>query len=330
MIVPSKNQKTYGVLHTENYFSFLGFSKKVNSDEIQKVDVYLDDVLIDTIIADEHLQKIEDIYELEGFCFTYVLPYKYIGQKKIISFKNNETEENLLNSPYELINENHPKYNELRFNKNLKELENESETEKAYCLNSVGFLATENNLKDDDFMSYIKDFIKTFPQINFYGFYFEKEKIKKELWNSTLINSINDIENKVSILITNHISSYDKIIYESYHNHIAVVGFAGSNFSDKQIEDIKIESVITLFKENLNLFGLNLNDIDKYPNHLFLSSLVLTKKSDVSLLNILLTNQTFKEWQFNMINIGSNNLFFLKKMNFLRKNIKNLLKSKNK
>ena len=42
MILPKANQKSYGVVHTENYFSFTGFCKKVNSDEIQKVDIYLD------------------------------------------------------------------------------------------------------------------------------------------------------------------------------------------------------------------------------------------------------------------------------------------------
>ena len=40
MTRPIQLNKTYGVLHTENYFSFLGFAKKVGSDEIQKIDVF--------------------------------------------------------------------------------------------------------------------------------------------------------------------------------------------------------------------------------------------------------------------------------------------------
>ena len=67
MLVPKSNQKTYGVLHPKNYFSFIGFCKKVNSEEIQKVDIYLDDKLIDTISADKKLQKIEDIYDPMSF-----------------------------------------------------------------------------------------------------------------------------------------------------------------------------------------------------------------------------------------------------------------------
>jgi len=167
MIVPSKKQKTYGVLHTENYFSFLGFCKKVNSDEIQKVDIYLDDILINTIIADKHLQKVENIYDLEGFGFEYILPNEYIGNKELISFKNHETQENLQNSPYVLIKENHPKFNEMVFLNSLGNPINEEKIKDIYCQNSIGFLATEENLEDEEFVEYINQIIKDFPNCKF-------------------------------------------------------------------------------------------------------------------------------------------------------------------
>ena len=57
MILPKANQKSYGVVHTENYFSFTGFCKKVNSDEIQTVDIYLDDVLIDITVLNDSSEE---------------------------------------------------------------------------------------------------------------------------------------------------------------------------------------------------------------------------------------------------------------------------------
>ena len=57
MTRPIQLDKTYGVLHTENYFSFLGFAKKVGSDEIQKIDIFLDDKLIDIILANDAILK---------------------------------------------------------------------------------------------------------------------------------------------------------------------------------------------------------------------------------------------------------------------------------
>lgn len=198
MIVPSKNQKTYGVLHTENYFSFLGFSKKVNSNKVQKVDVFLDDILIDTIVADKHIEKIEDIYELEGFGFNYVLPNEYIGQKSLISFKNNETQENLQNSPYELIDESHIEFNKLRFLNSLQNPVVEDKIKNLYCPNCIGFFATEENLEDENFIKYIKDLYNRIPNATFKAFYFnfiQKDKLKnvftKELDRIEILVPIN-------------------------------------------------------------------------------------------------------------------------------------------
>ena len=328
-MIPKKNTpKSYGVLHIENFFSFTGFCKKVNSNEIQKVDIYLNDEFIDTILADKKLQKIEDIYDINGFGFTYVLPNKYIGSKESISFKNHQTQENLQNSPYKLITKNHPKFNEMAFLNSLESPINEESTD-FYYQDGIGFLATKENLEDEEFMDYIKELFIRFPSINFYGYSFYENN--GDFYNNILINKVDDLKKKVRILVVNNIKSkYDRIIYDSYHSNMAVVGFAGTNMSEKLIEDIKIESVINIFKENNKLFKLDAGHVEKYSNHMFLTSLFLTKGLDKNLLNMLIKKQTFKEWQFNMINIGLKNLDFLMNMNFLRKNIRNLLKSKNK
>ena len=204
MIVPLKNAKTYGVLHTENYFSFLGFSKKINSDEIQKVDVYLDDELIDTIIADEHLQKIEDIYDIEGFGFTYNLAENYIGGNHVISFKNYETKEDLQNSPYTLIDKTNSKFNEYKFLHSLSQPLSE-ELKNIYKPNCIGFLAIEENLEDEEFLKYVKELMIRFPNVEFVGFCFNKNikicnSINKKI-KLFEISSINEIILKTEIFI---------------------------------------------------------------------------------------------------------------------------------
>ncbi|MDX4038442.1 hypothetical protein [Aliarcobacter skirrowii] len=164
MISPIQADKTYGVLHTESFFSFLGFAKKVGSDEIQKIDVFLDDKLIDTIEANEFIQKIDDMYDVESKAFTYNLPVQYIGKKAIISFKNHDSGEELLNSPYTLIDKNHEKFNEAKFLHSLSEPLSE-ELKNIYKPNSIGFLATDINLNDQDFVEYIKTLHKKFPEL---------------------------------------------------------------------------------------------------------------------------------------------------------------------
>src|SRR5574344_1962144 len=194
MTSPIQLGKTYGVLHTKSFFSFLGFAKKVGSDEIQKIDVFLDDKLIDTIEANEFIQKIDDMYDVESKAFTYNLPTQYMGKKAIISFKNHDSGEELLNSPYTLIDKNHEKFNEAKFLHSLSEPLSE-ELKTMYKPTCVGFLATKETLDDEEFVGYIKELMVRFPDVNFVGFCFNKSisnTISKEI-KLLEISSINEI-----------------------------------------------------------------------------------------------------------------------------------------
>src|SRR5574344_1659421 len=170
MTRPIQTGKTYGVLNTEDCFSFIGFAKKIGSDETQKIDVFLDDKLIDTIEANEFIQKIDDMYDAESKAFTYNLPVQYIGKKAIISFKNHDSGEELLNSPYTLIDKNHEKFNEAKFFNSLSEPLSE-ELRNMYQPNCIGFLSAKENLEDEEFLEYIKDLMERFPDVEFKGFY---------------------------------------------------------------------------------------------------------------------------------------------------------------
>lgn len=225
MILPKNNQKSYGVLHTENYFSFTGFCKKVNSNEIQSVDIYLDNVLIDTILADKKLQNIEDIYDIEGFGFNYNLSEKYIGQKGLISFKNHESKENLQNSPYKLIDINHPNFNKYRFLHALSEPIDEEKIKDLYCPNSIGFLATKENLEDIEYVKYIQILLLKFPKVIIKTFYFDSKQ--REFINNTFKDTLNrfefiipiniyDIANNVEIILCNESKPFDKLVFN--HN----------------------------------------------------------------------------------------------------------------
>ncbi len=214
MILPKAKQKSYGVLHTENYFSFTGFCKKVNSDEIQTVDIYLDDVLIDTIIADKHLQKIEDIYELDGFGFSYDLLEKYVGQKSLISFKNHESQDDLQNSPYVLINKNDIRFKEYRFLHSLNNI-NIPNIENLFTKNSITIIFDKNIIEEESFSDYIKDLCKRFctVKINFIAFYEKDKKLVKTIFSDYLkqINtippdSIYELARQTEIFLYTHIN----------------------------------------------------------------------------------------------------------------------------
>lgn len=275
MTRPIQLDKTYGVLHTENYFSFLGFAKKVGSDETQKIDVFLDNKLIDTIEANEFIQKIDDMYDVESKAFTYNLPEQYIG-KKTISFKNHDSGEELLNSPYTLIEKNHEKFNEAKFLHSLSEPLSE-ELKNMYKPNCIGFLATKENLEDEDFVEYINKIIKDFPEYDFKALYFDKnsiKEIKERFKNSSLelleIKDINDVFENLEVLISNYSRNKQEMILVNsiakYSTELLPIGVnLNSDLTIKE-QSKNLNTYYKEFFENIELFGFTKEDLQEYKN----------------------------------------------------------------
>lgn len=292
MTSPIQPNKTYGVLHTESFFSFLGFAKKIGSSEIQKIDVYLDDKLIDTIEANKFIEKIDDMYDVENQAFSYNLPIEYIGKKATISFKNHDSQDELLNSPYTLIDKNHEKFSEAKFIHSLNQPLNE-ELKNMYKPNSIGFLATKENLEDVEFVEYINKLIKRFPDVEFYGFFFDRDikifNIKNRI-NYKLLDNINnlisevevfiwDLKSKLDLNVTQYLIKYNKNIFNlfNYKNTYFI------DLEDKTLRDFDVwflnknETII----ENPIKFGFS-NDEIKESNksyHKFMYEILLNRYS---------------------------------------------------
>ena len=332
MILPKTNQKSYGVIHTENYFSFTGFCKKVNSDEIQTVDIYLDDVLIDTILADKKLQKIEDIYDIEGFGFTYNLSNEFIGNKKSISFKNHQTKENLQNSPYELLDTAHPKFNEAKFTYSFNQPSTE-EIKNLYKPNSIGFLVMEDNLRDEEFVKCINQIMSDFSSYDFKALYFDKnfikeikEKFKADNLDLLELTSIKDVFENIEIFLSNNGKTNIIIEHKLYNylfnnsSEILPIGLSlnmNSKTTIKQYSKI-VDDYYKDFFQNMEFFEFSKKDIEEYGNsfiEIFYKKAI--KKYNINV--VLNTNDSIREFIKIFLNISLKNHDFLKDLIEFRK-----------
>lgn len=201
--------KSYGVARKDGDFSFVGFAKKAKSDEAQKVDIYLDKELIDTINSDEYNQEIDDLYGADNLAFSYHLPFRYIdGKSHNLTFKVHGTDEQLRGSPLSVMEKSHKNFNEARFMRSLDEPLSE-ELKDMYKPNSIGFLATKENMEDEEFVGYIKELMERFPEVEFKGFCFVKdiELIQKMNFKNKfsyfVINNIIDIVEKSTVFFAN-------------------------------------------------------------------------------------------------------------------------------
>ena len=145
-----RNAKIYGAVETETFMTFEGFCKKIYNNEQQKVEVFIDDEKIDTILSNQRISNIEDTYEVfdtEGFCFTYKLPKKYIGEKHKLEFKTIHGEQ-LVHSPIITIEKDNPLFNRGLLIQSLDEIINYNSIKDGYKKNTLSFMAIEENLKE--------------------------------------------------------------------------------------------------------------------------------------------------------------------------------------
>lgn len=337
MTSPIQLGKTYGVLHTKSFFSFLGFAKKIGSDETQKIDVFLDNKLIDTIEANEFIQQIDDIYDVENKAFKYNLPTQYIGKKAIISFKNHDSGEELLNSPYSLIDKNHEKFNEAKFLHSLSEPLSE-ELRNMYKPNCVGFLATKENLEDEEFVEYINEIIKDFPEYDFKALYFDKnsiKEIKEKFKNINLelleLRDIKDIFENLEVYLSNYEKTYKNQFENSIvrflrqnSNQVLVIGlgliFNTISLKEKEQKDY---TYYQKFFENLEYLGFERNDIEKYGDsyhEIYFKKLI---EKYIIPIDFSMEESVKKAYVYWNLKLGfKNHEFFQFVINFIRKMIK--------
>jgi ubiquinone/menaquinone biosynthesis C-methylase UbiE len=134
-------------------------------------------------------------YSAESF-YSYPILEKIAclnSENKILSTKIEE---------FITLHKTHPRYNEQMFLKSLEEPIDEK-IKDMYCPNAIGFLATEENLADEEFVGYIKELMVRFPDVEFKGFCFNKSisnTINKEI-KLLEISSINEIILNTEIFI---------------------------------------------------------------------------------------------------------------------------------
>jgi len=205
MIIPKRDAKYYGAVHIDNYLTFTGFCKKVDSEEICDVDVFVDGKKIDTLKADKKIRKVEDIYDIENHGFLFELEEKYFEKSHLLEFKASSGEE-LVNSKIQTIDKNHPKFNEYQFFYTLSKSIDKNQISNNTYHNGIGFLAIESELNDCNFVEHIKYILENLPMIDFYVFYFRVEQCSKlqEIFKDqykrfilTKVNNVFDIVHKV-------------------------------------------------------------------------------------------------------------------------------------
>jgi hypothetical protein len=238
MLIPKKNTKIYGIVHSKDYFSFIGFCKNIENNEIQKLDIYINSKLIDTIEANKKIEKVTELYDIGDFSFNYNLKDKYINEECILSFKYHNTELDIENSPLSLKNVTKGNFVKQHFFYTLKSFD-KSQIEPSFKQNTIGFLVIKDNMEDTNFLKYIEKLLIIFPNTTFKAFFFldkERDNLKNLLGEfSNLkynkIYTINNLVDEIGIYIYNRDSRIDSVrvlnsLLTNYYENILMIAYS--------------------------------------------------------------------------------------------------------
>jgi hypothetical protein len=266
-----KEDAEYGVVQSEYGITFVGYYKKINSNEIYDVDVYIDGEYIESLRADKRHQKVEELFDVNSNGFEFVLEEKYFDKAHLLEFKESKSGKLLMDGSVKTISMQDEKFDEFRFMDSVEHVDAEK-IKDMYCPNAIGFMATEENLRDRDFVNYIKELHIKFPQLIFKAFYFNNKQ--KELIENIFIHELNRFK-FIKPLDIYTLASETEFYFESektievlktlilYSKKILALTYSTS---------LKTKNVIyysgQAFENNVvfvkpDLFGYTKNDIDK-------------------------------------------------------------------
>jgi hypothetical protein len=297
----------------------MGFCKKVQSDEVQSVDVWIDGEKVETLKCDKTIDKISKVYNKAGFAFQHSLPDQYIGEKHLVGFTCSG--QDLENSPICAIEKNDANFGEFKFRHSFTFLIDENKLKDLYCKNVIGFLAVEENLSDTKFIQYLDELLTYMDYVKIKLLCLDenaKNEVEKifthKSFEVVVVENIYDIAshlevfyipnyiNPINTLVSETIIKYSNKIYvtdfsasykndlisserdtDKYREHIIVKNYESFGYTKEDIHASYNIDLLTL-KKNLSIIELdigNLNQITKYEMYYFLTIRFILSSNDV-------------------------------------------------
>ena len=287
-----RESKIYGAVESQSYITFTGFCKRIYDTAQQSVDVFIDEEKVATLLANEKIRDIEEKYEVfdtNGFCFTYELPKKYIGQKHKLEFKTQEGKQ-LLHSPTHTIDKFSPLYNQVMFIESLHQPIQYHALENGYTKNALSFIAIEENLGDEAFIEFILEMSKKYKELSLSIFYFNEHqknqatKIFNQIKNKNFINpsSVEEIIKNSEIYVYNVIEEFRFASNEEYYDKVKNIQAIKENLfmveltrkakKKKDMAEMEVEIVTPILFESSIVSEIFKED-ERYNEFIFLNSL---------------------------------------------------------
>lgn len=245
-------------------------------DEIEAIDVYAGDKKIDSFTTKELQPELGRVFDVDMRGILYDVPDAYQTQLNTVAFRDAKSGDELPRAFVDIIKRDDAKYNELSFMKSLEEPIDEESIKDMYIPNVIGFLATEENLEDEEFVGYMKQLMSDFPMYSFKAFVFNAEKKEfvyqmfgNEVLKVDVINHIMIMIAKIEVYVSNNERNKldTQLLYylRTFSTDVLCMGLYLNqpNITIEQQEKNNTEYFKKFFN-NLDYFGFTKDDKIKY------------------------------------------------------------------
>ena len=260
----SRRQKMVDLLHTYKgwLFSLAGCidaivktmdygNNRALIHTVHEIDVWHDNTQIDTITCKEMKAQKGRVFDADMRGILYDVPDEYLGQN--VLFKDAKTGEILPEAFVRVIDRTDEQYNKLRFRASLEVPIDTAKITDLYCPNAIGFLATEENLNDKEFVRYIKALMVDFPKCTFKALYLNSKtpslvsaKFETDSLEMVLLFDIWDIFKHVEV----YMSNYERSYFNDIEN--TIVQYLRTNSTDVMCIGLGLNQQKTSLREHEN------------------------------------------------------------------------------
>lgn len=274
----NKEQKNTVLKVFDKYISKIDFVKPNNIyDIVENISIYIHSSIPSTKPKGTIYHKIwQTLHKTKANLFKINLFSKienlneYSANLKLIDDSKMEFEKSVISE----IFKNDERYNELCFMNSLKQPVSE-EMKNMHKPNSIGFLATKENLEDENFIEYIKELMIRFPKVEFKAFYFDPRIISSLNIKKINLIEINNGESiNTKLFIFNAIETYYKL-----SNQHKELNYHLLNYLKKSSNVLPLQSNYNLKNKNLEYQGKLLSTTLKEIIHNFFTTNLINKYS---------------------------------------------------
>ena len=231
----------------------MGIEMSIDFNAIEVIRIYVDDKEINTLHVSHDDALMNNIFDIKQMCIDYASDEKNKAIANELKFYYSDKAQSFKNEVY-MPKRNDMHFNEFAFNNSLESTVDKKRLKGLYEKDTMGFLATEENLNDKEFMDYIKELMVRFAQLRFRAFYINEseKKIVEEKFSKLELCCVTDIRNlsaNVEIFISNRAVQINAIKVEmalSYSDSVFILVY------DPRILKMNLRDFDLLCQKNYN------------------------------------------------------------------------------